>query len=146
MAEGVEGLVRDKSRKPGKEPLPPSTVKRVIGLVAAGDDHLGAFDGELAGDLKTDAGGRAGDEGGFVAQVQIHGGVSFYALRRWVLPEPLAVADFGLDGLAFAPSERALQHVAGDRVLAQEGDALPSVRRWLEFECSTTGDGFTPAN
>jgi hypothetical protein len=32
MAEGVEGLVRDKSRKPGKEPLPPSTVKRVIDL------------------------------------------------------------------------------------------------------------------
>jgi hypothetical protein len=51
--------------------------------------------GELAGDLKTDAGGRAGDEGGFVAQVQIHGGVSFYALRHWALPELLAVADFG---------------------------------------------------
>jgi hypothetical protein len=35
MAEGVEGLVRDKSRKPDKEPLPPSTVKRVIDLALA---------------------------------------------------------------------------------------------------------------
>ena len=32
---GLEGLVRDKSRKPGKEPLPPSTVKRVIDLALA---------------------------------------------------------------------------------------------------------------
>src|SRR5467141_1289960 len=32
MAEGVEGLVRDKSRKPGKKPLPESAVKRVIDL------------------------------------------------------------------------------------------------------------------
>src|SRR5260221_4947754 len=46
-------------------------------LVAAGDDHRGAFDGKLAGDLEADAGGRAGDEGGFVVQLQIHDGVSF---------------------------------------------------------------------
>src|SRR4030088_585050 len=26
MAEGVEGLLRDKTRKPGKPPLPPNTV------------------------------------------------------------------------------------------------------------------------
>ena len=32
MAEGVEGLVRDKSRKPGKKPLPESAIKRVIDL------------------------------------------------------------------------------------------------------------------
>src|SRR3982075_2648041 len=32
MAEGVEGLLRDKTRKPGKPPLPPSTVQRVVDL------------------------------------------------------------------------------------------------------------------
>src|ERR1700737_2694230 len=32
MAEGVEGLLRDKSRKPGKPPLPPNTVQRVVDL------------------------------------------------------------------------------------------------------------------
>ena len=30
MAEGVEGLARDKTRKPGKPPLPPDTVRRVV--------------------------------------------------------------------------------------------------------------------
>jgi hypothetical protein len=32
MAEGVEGLMRDKTRKPGKPPLPPTTVQRVVDL------------------------------------------------------------------------------------------------------------------
>jgi transposase len=32
MAEGVEGLTRDKTRKPGKQPLPTSTVQRVVDL------------------------------------------------------------------------------------------------------------------
>jgi transposase len=32
MAEGVDGLVRDKTRKPGKEPLPPHTVRRIVDL------------------------------------------------------------------------------------------------------------------
>ena len=32
MAEGVEGLTRDKTRKPGKQPLPPGTVQRVVDL------------------------------------------------------------------------------------------------------------------
>src|SRR4029077_402069 len=32
MAEGVEGLLRDKTRKPGKPPLPPNTVQRVVDL------------------------------------------------------------------------------------------------------------------
>ena len=32
MAEGVEGLTRDKTRKPGKQPLPPTTVQRVVEL------------------------------------------------------------------------------------------------------------------
>jgi Homeodomain-like domain len=32
MAAGVEGLLRDKTRKPGKPPLPPSTVQRVVDL------------------------------------------------------------------------------------------------------------------
>jgi hypothetical protein len=35
MAEGVAGLLRDKSRKPGKAPLPPSAVKRVVDLALA---------------------------------------------------------------------------------------------------------------
>src|SRR6201988_4148275 len=32
MAEGVEGRWRDKTRKPGKPPLPPNTVQRVVDL------------------------------------------------------------------------------------------------------------------
>src|SRR3984893_14042069 len=32
MAEDVEGLLRDKTRKPGKPPLPPNTVQRVVDL------------------------------------------------------------------------------------------------------------------
>jgi transposase len=32
MAEGVEGLTRDKTRKPGKQPLPTATVQRVVDL------------------------------------------------------------------------------------------------------------------
>jgi hypothetical protein len=32
MAEGVEGLLRDKTRKPGQPPLPPNTVHRVVDL------------------------------------------------------------------------------------------------------------------
>src|SRR3984893_1099692 len=32
MAEGVEGLLRDKTRKPGKPPLLPNTVQRVVDL------------------------------------------------------------------------------------------------------------------
>src|SRR5436853_4091000 len=33
MAEGVDGLLRDKTRKPGKLPLPAATVQKVIDLV-----------------------------------------------------------------------------------------------------------------
>src|SRR5262245_13583504 len=33
MAEGVDGRLRDKTRKPGKPPLPAATVQRVIDLV-----------------------------------------------------------------------------------------------------------------
>jgi hypothetical protein len=33
MAEGVDGLLRDKTRKPGKAPLPAETLQLVIGLV-----------------------------------------------------------------------------------------------------------------
>jgi hypothetical protein len=32
MAEGVEGLLRDKTRKTSKPPLPPDTVRRVVDL------------------------------------------------------------------------------------------------------------------
>ena len=32
MREGVAGLLRDKGRKPGKAPLPTSTVERIVGL------------------------------------------------------------------------------------------------------------------
>ena len=32
MAEGVDGLLRDKTRKPGKPPLPAATVAKVIDL------------------------------------------------------------------------------------------------------------------
>jgi hypothetical protein len=33
MTEGVDGLLRDKTRKPGKAPLPAKTVQLVIDLV-----------------------------------------------------------------------------------------------------------------
>jgi hypothetical protein len=33
MREGVEALLRDKTRKPGKAPLPSTTVERVVGLI-----------------------------------------------------------------------------------------------------------------
>ena len=33
MVEGVDGLLRDKTRKPGKPPLPASTVAKIIDLV-----------------------------------------------------------------------------------------------------------------
>src|SRR5262245_39325827 len=33
MEEGVDGLLRDKTRKPGKPPLPTATVQKVIDLV-----------------------------------------------------------------------------------------------------------------
>ena len=36
MAEGVYGLLRDKTRKPGKPPLSPETVQRVWVIVTAG--------------------------------------------------------------------------------------------------------------
>ena len=35
MHEGVDGLLRDKTRKPGKAPLPAATVRKVIDLVTA---------------------------------------------------------------------------------------------------------------
>src|SRR4030081_1521978 len=35
MAEGVDGLLRDKTRKPGKPPLPAETVQRVLDLTLA---------------------------------------------------------------------------------------------------------------
>jgi transposase len=35
MAEGVDGLARDKTRKPGKPPLPAGTVQRVVDLALA---------------------------------------------------------------------------------------------------------------
>ena len=41
MAEGVAGLTRDKTRKPGKPPLPAATVQRVVDLA------LGAPPGEV---------------------------------------------------------------------------------------------------
>src|SRR5438093_9569439 len=42
MAEGVDGLLRDKTRKPGKAPLPAETVQLVIDLVTGpppGESH-----------------------------------------------------------------------------------------------------------
>ena len=35
MQQGVDGLLRDKTRKPGKPPLPPEVVQRVIDLTLA---------------------------------------------------------------------------------------------------------------
>jgi len=54
MAEGVEGLARDKTRKPGKPPLPPDTVWRVV------DQALGPPPGEATHWTGADAGEAAG--------------------------------------------------------------------------------------
>jgi hypothetical protein len=35
MHEGVDGLLRDKTRPPGKRPLPGETVRRVVNLTLA---------------------------------------------------------------------------------------------------------------
>src|SRR5215469_2740874 len=35
MREGIAGLLRDKTRKPGLPPLPPALVDRVVGLTLA---------------------------------------------------------------------------------------------------------------
>lgn len=35
MQEGVDGLLRDKTRKPGKAPTPAAMVRRVIDLTSA---------------------------------------------------------------------------------------------------------------
>jgi len=43
MAEGVAGLTRDKTRKPGKKSLPASTVQRVIDLVLVPPKASGSF-------------------------------------------------------------------------------------------------------
>jgi hypothetical protein len=37
--EGVEGLLRDKTRKPGKAPIPAETVARVVALTCAAPPH-----------------------------------------------------------------------------------------------------------
>src|SRR3954451_4029718 len=54
-----------------------SRQRRVILLRRKLDRPLAGGVGEFGGYLKADAGGRAGDEGGFVVEVQIHDGVSF---------------------------------------------------------------------
>ncbi len=50
MAEGIAGLTRDKTRKPGKPPLPAATVQRVIDLA------LGPPAGEVTPLDRPDAG------------------------------------------------------------------------------------------
>src|SRR5205807_10256772 len=45
MAEGVEGLLRDKTRKPGKPPLPPNTVQRVVDLALGPPPGESTLDG-----------------------------------------------------------------------------------------------------
>ena len=54
MAEGVDGLARDKTRKPGKTPLPESAVRRVIDLgafaAARRDDPLDRPDAGQGGE------------------------------------------------------------------------------------------------
>jgi Winged helix-turn helix len=50
MEEGVDGLLRDKTRKPGKPPLPAATVQKVVDLVTGpppGRNH--SLDGTDAG-------------------------------------------------------------------------------------------------
>ena len=39
MQEGVDGLLRDKTRKPGKAPIPAETVARVVALTCADPPH-----------------------------------------------------------------------------------------------------------
>src|ERR1700716_1993190 len=58
MAEGVEGLTRDKTRKPGKPPLPAATVQRVVDLaLSAPPGEASHWTGRM---LAKAAGGRLG--------------------------------------------------------------------------------------
>jgi transposase len=41
MREGVDGLLRDKTRKPGKKPLPAAIVQRVVDLALGPPRHPG---------------------------------------------------------------------------------------------------------
>ena len=51
MAEGVDGLTRDKTRKPGKPPLPAATVQRVVDLaLSAAARRSHPLDGPDAGE------------------------------------------------------------------------------------------------
>ena len=50
-----------------------------LGLAAADDEHLGALHGQGAGDFQADAGGRAGHQGGFVFEFEIHRGTPLLA-------------------------------------------------------------------
>jgi hypothetical protein len=52
-------------------------------LVAPGYDHLGALDGQPACDLKADTGGRAGDKGYLVVQLQVH----YENSHDWMTPK-----------------------------------------------------------
>src|SRR6478752_7082520 len=50
MAEGVEGLTRDKTRKPGKPPLPAATVQRVVDLALSAAGRSQPLDRPDAGE------------------------------------------------------------------------------------------------
>lgn len=78
MAEGVEGLARDKTRKPGKPPLPPDTVRRVV------DQALGPPPGEA-----THWTGHEGGRGEFAVSAAHPCGPAFAPLP----PTTLALTD-----------------------------------------------------
>ena len=50
MQEGVEGFLRDKTRKPGKPPLPSARVQRVIELALGPVQGEGTLDGPNIGE------------------------------------------------------------------------------------------------
>ena len=50
MAEGVDGLTRDKTRKPGKQPLPATVVQRVVDLTLGRHRAMQPLDRSDAGE------------------------------------------------------------------------------------------------
>ncbi|MNJ49352.1 hypothetical protein D3C77_445760 [compost metagenome] len=52
-------------------------------LATAGDDHVGMGTGQAAGDGQANTAGRAADDGGASAEVDVHGRAPVGELHRW---------------------------------------------------------------
>ena len=112
MAAGVEGLLRDKTRKPGKPPLPPNTVQRVVDLA------LGPPPGESTQPGLPMKKGRAGT---MPHDYKRHGTTTLFAALNV------------LDGTVIGRNmQRHRHHWTGRELAKAAGVSLRSVQRILE--------------